>query len=105
MPQPVVVVATVVPKEGRSAEVKQALVDSIPGTHAESGCLFYSLNEAPDGRLFTIEKWESAALLQAHLVGPGLQALLAAAGPLLASEPDIVSLAAVPAGEPTKGAL
>lgn len=105
MPDPVVVVATIVPKQGQTAAVKQVMLDAIPGTHAEPGCLFYSLNEAQDGRLFTIEKWESAEHLQTHLAGPALQQLLATAGPMLASQPDIVSLAAVPAGDPAKGAL
>ena len=100
----VVVVATITPKPGEHEAVRAALLEAVPLVHAEDGCELYALHEKDD-RLVMVEQWSSAEVLAVHSGG----AALAALGPRLAGRvtaaPDVVVLAAVPAGDPAKGVV
>ncbi|MGH3745232.1 MAG: putative quinol monooxygenase [Mycobacteriales bacterium] len=102
--EPVVVVAFIPAKEGQL----DALVDAFTGVsaavHQEEGCLLYSAHRSDDS-LVVIEKWANAAAIDAHGKGDAMKALGSAIGPYVGGRPAIHRLAAVPAGDATKGSL
>lgn len=62
------ITATIVCKPGYREQVKQSLLNLIPLTLAEEGCLNYDLhedNENPD-RFFFYENWETRSHWLAH---------------------------------------
>jgi len=85
------VVATMKAKPGQEATLRQELLNLIPTTRQEPGCLNYDLHTAvghPDHFLFH-ENWTSKQHLDDHLARPHLQAFLAKAGELLSDPPQI----------------
>jgi quinol monooxygenase YgiN len=104
-PDPVVVTAYFHPLPGKREELLEALRIAIPGVHDEPGCLLYAIQEAPDGTIVMIEKWESEALLDEH----GSSAAVAAAAPTfataLSSPVAVTRLSPIPIGDAAKGAL
>jgi quinol monooxygenase YgiN len=105
MPDPVVVTAEFVPKEGRLEQLREALRGAIPAVHEEAGCRLYAIHDAPDGRIVMIEKWDSAELLDAHASGEAVARLEDAVADLLAEPVKIVRLSPIPAGTPGQGEL
>lgn len=66
--QQLTITANILAKTGKRDVVKQALLNLIPPTLAEEGCLNYDLhqdNENPD-RFFFYENWESRDLWLNH---------------------------------------
>ncbi|MFW0782954.1 putative quinol monooxygenase [Gordonia sp. CPCC 206044] len=104
---PVIVVATISPKPGEEAAVRDAVLASIPEVHAEPGCGKYALHEATGDStdLVMIEKWESMDALVTHGRAPALTALGKAIGGLLAAPLDVKTFTAVPAGDANLGAI
>lgn len=102
---PVVVTAYFYPLEGKAGVVRAALDEAIPAVHDEPGCMLYAINEAPDGTIVMIEKWESAESLDVHGNAPAVVALRAALDGALASPIDVTVLTPLPVGDPIKGAL
>ncbi|PZS13444.1 MAG: antibiotic biosynthesis monooxygenase [Pseudonocardiales bacterium] len=98
-------VAVIIAKPGSSAEVERALRDLVEASHAEPGCLHYSLHRGlPDPNLFfTVEKWGSQGDLDAHLGSSHVAAALTAAGTLLAAPPNIMPAEPLTVGDPDKG--
>lgn len=93
-PDLTVVVATVTAKAGQEQEVKDLLLSILGPTRAEDGCVLYTLQQGQDDPATFVfyENWDSRAALDAHLASPGLQAGLAALGPLVATAPVITPL-------------
>lgn len=102
---PVVVTAYFYPLEGKADVVRVALDEAIPVVHGEPGCLLYAINEAPDGTIVMIEKWESAESLAVHAKAPAGVVMRAALDGALASPIDVTVLTPLPVGDPIKGAL
>jgi quinol monooxygenase YgiN len=100
----VVVVATVTPKADQVDAVREALLAAVPAVHAEPGCERYALHEG-DGQFVMVERWESADALRIHGKAEALTTLGAQLADKLAAPLDVRRLAAVPAGEPEKGAI
>jgi quinol monooxygenase YgiN len=100
----VVVVATIIPLPGHRDEVIAALTETIAKVHTEDGCELYALHQAED-RLVMIEKWASREALDAHSRGTALAALNPQLAGKVNGPPDVITLAAVPAGDPAKGQL
>jgi quinol monooxygenase YgiN len=100
----VVVVATITPKADQVEAVREAILASIPQVHAEPGCELYALHEG-DGSFVMVERWESVEALKVHGRAEALTTLGGAIADKLAAPPDVRRLAAVPAGDPDKGAL
>jgi quinol monooxygenase YgiN len=100
----VVVVATIVPKEGKMDEVEAAFAEAIPAVHGEDGCELYALHRKDD-RLVMVEKWSSQEALGVHSQGETLKALGAKLRELVQSRMDVQVLTPVPAGDAAKGAL
>ncbi|MDR1187598.1 MAG: antibiotic biosynthesis monooxygenase [Bifidobacteriaceae bacterium] len=91
MADPVVVVATFIPREGMHDSVHAVIKAAQTDVYNEPGCLLYSLHEAPD-RFVLIEKWASLADLEAHGEGKALGKLGKALDPLLAEDVQIIRL-------------
>ena len=95
---PVVVTAVFRPAPGRHDELVEALRSTIPGVHEEQGCLLYAIHDADDGTITMIEKWESAAALEAHASGTAVKPLQAATAELLAEPVRVVTMEPIPVG-------
>ena len=95
---PVVVTAVFRPAPGRHDELVEALRSTIPGVHEEQGCLLYAIHDADDGTITMIEKWESAADLEAHASGTAVKPLQAATAELLAEPVRVVTMEPIPVG-------
>lgn len=79
------VIATLVAKEGKKAELRAVLEDAVGKFREEDGCLAYALLEDQDdaNRFVTVERWRDRAALDAHMhsktmerIKPSLPALL-----------------------------
>lgn len=101
----VVVTASFLPAEGKREELLELLSETVALVHEEEGCILYTLNEAPDGTILMIEKWESVELLDKHGSSPATLALKASVPALLGSPLVVTRLAPLPAGDAAKGAL
>ncbi len=100
----VVVTAVFTPVEGKLDELRQALAESIPGVHAESGCELYAIHDGADGRIHMLEKWSSVAQLDAHGEGEAVAALQQATAGSLAGV-EVTRMTPIPAGTAQQGLL
>ncbi len=103
----IVVVGSLKSQPGKEDATKEALGSLVAPTHAEDGCILYSLHQgaADPTRFAFVERWESQEKLDAHLGSAHIAAVLAQAGDLLAEPPDIVVYSALAQGEERKGSL
>ena len=87
----VTVVAHVRAQLGHEAAVKQALLNLVPITLGEEGCINFDLHEELGALAHFVfhENWASRALLERHLAAPHVQAFVNRAGPLLVEPPSI----------------
>ncbi len=93
----IVVVGSLRARPGKEDETREALGGLVAPTHAEDGCILYSLHQgiADKTRFAFVERWESQQDLDVHLSSDHISALVARADELL-SEPQ---------GEEHKGSL
>jgi len=103
----IVIVASIKARPGKEDETREALGGLVAPTHAEDGCILYSLHQgaADTTRFVFVERWESQEALDAHLGSDHIAAVLAKADELLSEPPDIVVYGALPQGEEQKGSL
>lgn len=102
--EPLRVSAVITGVPGSGDRLEAMLVELAVSTHAEDGCLLYSLQRAlenPD-QFVTVEKWTSKEALDQHLTSPHLQAALAGAGEILVGSPMIIPTSPVEAGDAAK---
>ncbi|MFV0426394.1 MAG: putative quinol monooxygenase [Beutenbergiaceae bacterium] len=99
----VVVTAIFRPKEGAKDALKGALAEGIPAVHAEPGCELYAIHDADDGTIVMLEKWTSAADLQAHSQGAAVSRLNELVEPHMAEPVIVTTMVAIPAGTPQQG--
>lgn len=106
MPAEVTVIATMKVKPGEEERALEILQGVIASTHAEDGCVKYTLHRATNepGAFSIVEKWRSQADLDAHFKEPHLQPV-AEAMKLLAEPPHILFCEPVGVGDPDKGSL
>jgi quinol monooxygenase YgiN len=105
MTEPIVVTALFFPSPGQFAAVHDALRLAIAAVHDEPGCILYAIHHAPDDTIVMIEKWESAALLDAHGAGEAVHALNASLEGKLARPVEVTRLTPLLAGTETQGTL
>lgn len=100
-------VAVITARQGSADLVEQALRRLAEATHAEPGCLRYSLQRGiEDPNVFvTIEKWDSQESLQQHLASDHIAGALVATGEALAAPPQIMPLSPIEVGDPAKSAF
>jgi quinol monooxygenase YgiN len=96
--------AIITAKPESADEVEAALVELAAATHAEEGCIMYSLNRGlQEPNVFvTVEKWESPQALQAHLSSPHITAALTRTGELLIEAPRIIATEPMAVGDAAK---
>ena len=97
-------VAIITAKPGSGTEVERVLRDLAVATHAEPGCLLFSLQQGMrDPDVFvTVEKWDSLDSLESHLASDHLAYALALTEDLLAAAPQIIPAQPLAVGEPAK---
>ena len=101
----VVVVAVFTAAPGKLDDLRAALVEAIPGVHAEAGCELYAIHDAPDNQIYMLEKWSSAAMLDAHAAGPAVARLQQLTAGLTAGEVQVLRMTPIPAGSEEQGLL
>jgi quinol monooxygenase YgiN len=101
----VVVTAVMHPAPGRVDDVLAGIGQAIGAIHAEPGCELYAAHRADDGTVVLLEKWTTEADFAAHSTGAARDALRAQLDGLMAAPTDVSVIAAVPLGDPVKGAL
>lgn len=89
----------------RLQQGRRGTLPRITEAHQEPGCLLYANQEAPNGQIGMIEKWQSAALLDAHGEGEAVRRLNASLEGLLETPVEVTRLGAIPAGTESQGAL
>ena len=92
MPQKyLTVLARLKAKEGAEEEVKQLLLSLIGPTHAEPGCIDYTMHQGTEDKsLFMFyENWTSKEALDEHIQKPYIQAFIAKSEDLLDGTLDI----------------
>jgi quinol monooxygenase YgiN len=104
MSEAVVVTVIFRPVEGARDELVKALSAGIAEVHTETGCELYAIHDAPDGTIM-LEKWSSAADLEAHGSGEIVARMNATLVGLLESAPEITLLSPIPAGSSYQGQL
>lgn len=98
--------AIITAKPEAASEVESALAELAEATQAEPGCILYSLNRglAEPNVFVTVEKWESADALAAHLQSAHIAAAMDRTSELLVEPPRIISTEPLPIGDPSKNA-
>jgi quinol monooxygenase YgiN len=88
----IVVLATAKERQGKEAELQQAMLDVAAPTRAQQGCLQFELyRSAHDPAAITaFERWSSLEDHERHLRGDHVKALIAKLGGLLAGPPELV---------------
>jgi quinol monooxygenase YgiN len=82
----VTVVAEMIAKPGREAELTEELVRMVEATRREEGCVQYDLHISTEhaGNFVFYENWTTQEALDRHAASPHLSAFGAKAGHLLA---------------------
>jgi quinol monooxygenase YgiN len=101
----IVVVAVFTAAPGKLDALRSALVEAIPGVHAEAGCELYAIHDAPQDQIYMLEKWTSVELLDAHGDGPAVARLQELIEGLTAGPPQVLRMTPIPAGSPEQGLL
>jgi len=101
----VVVVAVFTAAPGKLDQLRSALVEAIPGVHAEAGCELYAIHDAPDNQIYMLEKWSSVDLLDAHGVGSPVARLQELTSGLTTGAAEVIRMRPIPAGTPEQGLL
>lgn len=96
---PIIVVATATARAGSAEAVESAIRQAIPEVHREAGCEKYALHrDRETGDFVMIERWASAADLDAHRAGAPFTELIAVLAGHLAAPLRVQRLSAVRAG-------
>lgn len=93
------VMASIVVRPEQAAAARTLLADLARASRREPGCLAYELFQRADQpHVFrTVEQWQGAADVDAHMKTPHVAAAIAGAGPMFAAPPEIVTFTRVDA--------
>ena len=93
------VMASIVVRPEHAGAARALLADLAGKSRREPGCIAYELYQRPDQpHVFrTVEQWQAAADVDAHMKTAHVAAAIAAAGPMFAAPPEIVTYARVDA--------
>lgn len=94
----VVVTAVFHPVDGAKDALIAAMHRGIEAVHAEPGCELYAIHDAADGTVTMIEKWSTAADLEAHSHGDAVKILRADIADLLATAATVTTMTPIPVG-------
>ncbi|ATN36872.1 hypothetical protein ACO34A_24150 (plasmid) [Rhizobium sp. ACO-34A] len=87
-------VATIEVNPDSQSLAEAALLDCIPASRAEAGCLRYEVNRDRDhpGRYVFYEAWADPAALEAHVTAPHFQTMNARLAPVLVKDFEVTFL-------------
>lgn len=88
-------VAKITPKADYFQVAKQAIIDIIPQTRNEPGCIEFTLLEDNVGSLFLYEQWTNEQALQQHYEMPYTRQVFQRYQSWLAQQPEITKLTKV----------
>ncbi len=91
------VIATLTARPDTTDATRDALAALVEPTRAEAGCQGYALTQSTDDPAVfrTVEQWDDADAIAAHMASAHVAEAFAKAGGLLAAEPDIRTFAVV----------
>jgi quinol monooxygenase YgiN len=94
-------------KPGKEKDLENALRDCVGPTHAEPGCLLYTVHrDLQDPASFLVfERWASIDAHNAHMASAHVQELFKKVPELVAGPPDILTFELIPMGQPAKGTV
>lgn len=101
------VIAKAKARPGREADLERELRAIVAPTHAESGCLRYTLHRSLEDptSFITIERWVSKEAIDKHFGAPHIQSLLSKAADLLTGLPEITVYQMLPEGQGDKSKI
>jgi quinol monooxygenase YgiN len=102
--EPVVVVATFLPRPADRDQVVRILEEGIAQVHREPGCQLYALHEGTD-RLVMVEKWSSAEALDQHSKADAVREVRSRMAGMLEVPVEVVVLRPHAAGDPELGLI
>jgi quinol monooxygenase YgiN len=83
-------IARIIAREGKAAEMKELLKQMLKPTRAEAGCKFYDLLESNQPGVFYFnELWESQSHLDAHMASTHFKNIFAQVPELVAEPPQL----------------
>ena len=85
--------AKITPKPEFYNAAKQAVIDIIPQTHSEVGCITFTLHEDGSGSLYLYEQWLDDAALALHYEMDYTKTVFKSYQDWLAIAPEITKLA------------
>jgi len=101
----IVVVASMNVRPELRDKVRTALLHQVVRVHNEEpGAQLFAAHETEEGFVL-IEKWDSAASLEAHVAGEAIAQYRSVLGPALTEPSQIQRMSPLPAGDRGKGAL
>jgi quinol monooxygenase YgiN len=103
----VVVLVSLTAHPGKEAEGERLLSELLGPTHAEEGCILYSLHRAADDpqRFAFVERWASRELLETHMGSDHISRAMEEVPNYFSAGPEIVIFEPLPGGQETKGSL
>ncbi len=106
MAEPFNVIATIHPLPGKVQEIVEAFRVVSPLVHQESGCELYALQVDQNAeKVYVLERWSTAADLDAHATGAAMDKLNELSAHLRAAPTDVARVDDVPLGDPARGVL
>ena len=100
MPEKVAMIARIVPRTGRTGELRDVLKSMLKPTHGEPGCITYDLHEHTIGAELTFvfyEVWRSEGDLDRHMQTDHVRRLTEHLGELVEGEIAIERLTSIEA--------
>lgn len=89
------IVAKITPKTDCFQQAKQAIIDIIPQTRNEPGCLEFTLHQDNNGSLFLYEQWVDERALEQHYEMPYTRSVFQRYQNWLSKQPEITKLTKV----------
>lgn len=103
----VVVLVNLTAHPGKEEEAEQLLKGLLGPTHAEEGCILYSVHRAADDpqQFAFVERWASRELLETHMGSDHISRAMEELPEYFSAGPEIVIFQPLPGGQENKGSL
>lgn len=103
----ITVIARSKARAGKETEFESAVRAAVVATHAEEGCLKYTLHRASDdpSSYTLVESWTSREALDRHLGSKHIAELFSKLPALVTAPPEIRIFEPISEGDPVKGLL
>ena len=103
----ITVVVTAKAAPGKGGELLDAFGELATTTHAEEGCIAFTLHRAHGDHdvIVVVERWASKEALDGHIASPHLAAFRRDTAELFLEPSTIIVAEPVPSGERSKGLL